>query len=307
MTLIKKPNEIQVHSTLKALIYGQAGTGKTTLALSAPKPLLLDFDGGVSRLNTEHRVDTVQISCWGDCTQVLREDLSAYQTIVVDTVGKMIDCIIEDVCKGRIPMIKDWGAINNAFTSFCRQLHGLNKHVIFVAHRDNRKEGDKNVFVPAIREKNYNSIVSELDLMGYIESRDDKREITFDFSDRNDGKNTCNLPRFITIPTIVDRNGKATSANNFFTTQIINPFSSRLNEKDEIFKATQVAIAEIKEQLVDVTDDLTANEFANRVIKSKKYPHVGNSEETARKLLSDKVKKLNLTYNQENQQYEPAV
>lgn len=307
MTLIKKPSEIQVQTTLKALIYGQAGTGKTTLALSTPKPLLLDFDGGVSRLNADHRADTVQITCWRDCSQVLQEDLSAYQTIVVDTVGKMIDYIIEDVCKGRIPSIKDWGPINNAFTSFCRQLNGLNKHIIFVAHRDNRKEGDKNVFVPAIREKNYNSIVSELDLMGYIESRDDKREITFDFSDRNDGKNTCNLSRFIAIPTIVDKNGKATSVNDFFTTKIINPFATRLNEKNEIFKATQSVISEIKDQLQDVTDEVSANDFAERVIKSKEYPHVGNSEETARKLLSGKVKELNLTYNKETEKYERAV
>ena len=46
MGLIKKPNELSVKQTLSALIYGQPGMGKTTLALSAPLPLLLDFDGG---------------------------------------------------------------------------------------------------------------------------------------------------------------------------------------------------------------------------------------------------------------------
>ena len=39
MSLIKKPNELDVQTKIKALIYGQAGMGKTTLALSAPKPL----------------------------------------------------------------------------------------------------------------------------------------------------------------------------------------------------------------------------------------------------------------------------
>lgn len=203
MTLIRKPHQIQVQTKIKCLIYGQAGTGKTTMALSAPKPLLLDFDGGASRLNTAHRVDTVQIDNWAECMQVMQEDLSAYETIVVDTIGKMLDFIITDVCKGRVPQINNWGTINNNFTAFCRQLHSLNKNIIFIAHRDNRKEGDKNVFIPAIREKSYNAIVTELDLMGYIESRNDQREITFDFSDRNDGKNTCNLPRYIAIPTIV--------------------------------------------------------------------------------------------------------
>ena len=50
MGLIKKPNELTVKNALSALIYGQPGMGKTTLALSSPQPLLLDFDGGVHRV-----------------------------------------------------------------------------------------------------------------------------------------------------------------------------------------------------------------------------------------------------------------
>ena len=55
MTLIRKPSELNVQTKIKALIYGQAGTGKSTLALSAPKPLMLDFDGGVHRVNYAHQ------------------------------------------------------------------------------------------------------------------------------------------------------------------------------------------------------------------------------------------------------------
>ena len=77
------------------MIYGQAGMGKSTVALSAPKPLLLDFDNGVKRMNMAHleNIDTVQVTSWSDVQQVLQEDLSAYQTIVVDTIGKMMDFI----------------------------------------------------------------------------------------------------------------------------------------------------------------------------------------------------------------------
>ena len=46
MSLIKKSYELNVQTKIKALVYGQAGTGKTTLAISTPKPLLFDFDGG---------------------------------------------------------------------------------------------------------------------------------------------------------------------------------------------------------------------------------------------------------------------
>ena len=54
MTLIRKSTELTIPQSVKSLIYGQAGMGKTTLALSAPKPLLLDFDNGVKRVNMTH-------------------------------------------------------------------------------------------------------------------------------------------------------------------------------------------------------------------------------------------------------------
>ena len=102
MTLIRKPQQLEVPQKIKVLIYGQAGMGKTTLALSAPKPLLLDFDGGVHRVNYGHQTDTVQIHQWNEAKEVIQEDLSAYETIVVDTIGKMMDYIIEDVDKKKI-------------------------------------------------------------------------------------------------------------------------------------------------------------------------------------------------------------
>lgn len=307
MTLIRKPHEIEVQTKIKMLIYGQPSTGKTTLALSAPKPLLLDFDGGASRLNTAHRADTVQIKDWAQCVQVMTEDLSAYETIVIDTIGKMLDYIITDACKGAIPRIQDWGRINNTFTSFVRQLHSLDKNIIFVAHRDNRKEGDNNVFVPAIREKSYNAIVTELDLMGYIESRENIPTITFDFSDRNDGKNTCNLPRYIQIPRVTDTQGKATAPNDFVQRVILTPFIDRLKEQADAFKAHQKCIDEIKEQIDEITDEVSANDFAERVIKDKSYPHIGSSATVARTLFSEKIKALNLTYNATSKCYERAA
>ena len=62
MGLIKKASELTVKSTISALIYGQPGIGKTTLALSAPNAVLFDYDGGVHRVNAAHRGATVEIN-----------------------------------------------------------------------------------------------------------------------------------------------------------------------------------------------------------------------------------------------------
>ena len=118
MSLIKKSNELVIPTTVKMMIYGQAGMGKSTVALSAPKPLLLDFDNGVKRMNMAHleNIDTVQVTSWSDVQQVLQEDLSAYQTIVVDTIGKMMDFIITHKCGTRQPSIRDWSSIFAEFS-----------------------------------------------------------------------------------------------------------------------------------------------------------------------------------------------
>ena len=209
-------------------------------------------------------------------------DLAPYQTIVVDTIGKMMDFIITHCCGTRQPLIKEWGRINQEFTWFVRALSALNKHVIFVAHRDSRKEGDSTVFIPSLREKSYNSIVTELDLLGYLEMKSERgvqnRTITFDPTDRNDGKNTCNLPSVMSVPTILNAQAQPIAPNNFITEDVNN-----------------------------ITDATSANDFTLRI---KEYKHIGSSMAKARSLFGLKVKELGLVYDTESKTYtdaEPAA
>lgn len=303
MTLIRKPAQLEVPQTVKAMIYGQAGMGKTTLALSAPNPLLLDFDGGVHRVNMGHQTDTVPVKNWSDANEVLKEDLSPFNTIVVDTIGKMMDYIILSVCRGGIPQIKDWNKINQEFTNFTRNISALGKNVIYVAHRDIRREGDDNVFIPALRDKSYTAIVTELDLLGYVEAKGRERTITFEPTSRNDGKNTCNLPGLMNIPTVVDAEGNALQ-NTFFQTYIINPYVANQQKKMQDAGAYDRVMEELRDNIALITDELSANDFISRI---NDFEHVGNSKAVARNLLTDKAKKLGLTFNKESVKYEKTA
>ena len=310
MSLIKRYFELETPSCVKMMIYGQSGMGKTTLALSAPSPLLLDFDGGVKRVNLAHVKDvgTVQVATWADVQQVLQEDLSDFDSIVVDTAGKMMDFIITHVCGFRQPQLRDWGAINLEVQNFVRSISALNKNIVIVAHRDVRKEGDTNVFIPAIREKTYNALVAELDLLGYMETKTEnnvvKRSITFDPTPRNDGKNTCGLPSVMIIPEIIDRNtGQPTAKNDFIQSQIIDPYQAMIEVKrSEAHKYDQV-MDEIRESVDLVTDELGANDFVQRI---DEFDHVGSSKKHASLLISEKAKSLGLVWNKKDKKYEPA-
>ena len=274
MSLVKRRNEINVPRNVKVMIYGQAGMGKTTLALSAPKPVLFDFDNGVNRLNVNHTesIGIVQFNNWHEVHDLLTaqaSELAEFDPIVVDTVGKMMDAIIAQRCNGGQPRLQDWSYINNEFKWFTSAVTGLGKHVIFVAHRDTRTDNDSVVFIPALREKSYNSIVTDLDLLGYVEMKNENgrqvRSITFDPTNRNDGKNTCQLPGVMYIPVIVNTHGAVTGANDFLAKNVIARFASNVEERLQQQQAYQQAKQEIEDAVAGITDALSANQFVENL------------------------------------------
>ncbi len=311
MSLIRKSNELNIQSKIKGLIYGQPGMGKTTLAISAPKPLLFDFDNGVHRVNFAHLdgVDTVQIESYQNFLDVLNnEDLTPYETFVIDTGGKALD-FMADYIIGKNPKmgkangtltLQGYGERKAEFQALVRKVSGMNKHILFVAHRDTRTEGDETRYVPQFGGSNYDSLVTELDLVGYMEANGRERTITFDPTSRNDGKNTCSLPSLIKIPVKVDDKGVAMGQNDFFTKHIINAYEARLVARREAGEKYNSLMDDLKLQIEQITDVKSANEFIKRI---DKFEHIGNSKLVASKLLSEKGKALGLTLN-EKKQYE---
>ena len=311
MTLIRKPSELNVQTKIKALIYGQAGTGKSTLALSAPKPLMLDFDGGVHRVNYAHQSPTVQITRWEDCEAVLKEDLSEFESLIIDTGGKMLDYMAEYIIRKNPKMGKSNGTLTlqgfgerkGMFRQFCRAIMIMNKHLIFVAHRDTQKINEDYRYVPLFGGSSYDDLVTDLDLVGYLEAVGKKRVITFDPSDRNDGKNTCNLPSTIDLPIIVDAQGNGLK-NTFLNDNVILPYIANLEARRITASKYDEVVRELKEAIELITDEVSANDFIDRI---DFFEHTGNSKAVASKLLAEKAKTLKLEINKKTKRYELAT
>ena len=311
MGLIKKPNELVVKTNLSALIYGQPGMGKTTLALSAPHPLLLDFDGGIHRVNAAHRVDTVQISKWEEVDEVMQDpDIAGYQTIVIDTAGKMLSFMDKYIMQNNPKMrkadgtlsLQGYGLRKNMFINFVNQVSLMGKSVIFVAHEREEKVGDEKQIRPEIGGSSAGDLIKELDLVGYMQAIGKKRTISFNPCEKFYGKNTCNLPELMEIPTLINDKGELIGENNFMT-NIINTYSKYQAKQTELSSEYEDLMEVIKAQIEMVNDV----ESANNVSKSLAgMQHIFDSKIQAGILLNKRCKELGLKLNKVSKQYEAA-
>lgn len=316
MGLIRRPSELVVKPTLAMLIYGQPGIGKTTLACSAPDPVLFDCDGGVTRINGAHMVPTLQVEKWEDIDAALKEIEGSqdYHTIVIDTCGKLL-AFMEGYIKSTDTKktlsdrsggltLKGYGARKQMFINFINRVRLTGRSLVFVAHEQEQKRGDDTVLRPEIGGSSVNDLIKELDLVGYMEASGDGeamvRTISFNPSSRYYAKNTCNLPPVIKLPVTVDANGNP-SQNDYLTRVIGDYFRRRKEDQTKVadFEDLMSMIdARIDEEVVDAS---TANEFIYDMLQIQ---HIYNSNELAKQHLSKKAKELGLVYNSKKQAYE---
>jgi phage nucleotide-binding protein len=298
MTLIKKPNElIQTKIKLKGLIYGQPGVGKTSLALSAPKPLLIDFDNGLRRVAKQYQTDSVQIQSYQDLLDILtKEDVSSYETIVIDTLGKMIDRIADWLAisnpkvkqaDGQLSM-KGWGNVKGEFQRLLKVLEGKNKSAIFIAHEKEEKVGDDVMKRPDVAGSSGKDIVKELDFMGYMSIKNGKRTIDLAPNEAYYAKNSLGLDSFLEYKPLA-------GFNNFLSEAIFDAYQEKLKKDEELAKDYDILIEELKIKVSNIKDLEQLNSYYNAVYN--KHDKLWSSYQMEAAFLKAKVAELGYEFD----------
>lgn len=235
--MIKKPNELNFSNKKFAIIIaGVPGIGKTTLALSAPKPLLIDLDKGVSRVVARYRTDTAEVKDYDELMEDLKNtDLSAYETLVIDTGGKLLEMlkpvvIKEDAKNGKRDgnlSLQGYGAVKRKFSQFISFVKGLGKHLIFVFHATEVPLADDITGLRIRMEgSSKDEIWDDIDVGGFVEMIGNRRTIGFSNCSRYYAKGTHGIQGVYDIPVL--ENG----SKNDFLTQLFKTIQDELNNEN---------------------------------------------------------------------------
>ena len=299
MSLIKNPSELAPKTTIACLIYGQPGIGKTTLACSAPNPVLFDFDGGVTRINGAFQVPTVQVTQWEQVNEAIKEMGTSFNSIIIDTVGKMLT-YMEDFIKRSDPKMADrtgnltlkgYGVRKKMFNDFKNGLMVKGINVIFVAHDNETKQGEETKIRPLIGGSSANDLMQDIDLVGYMEAIGRERSISFDTTERFYGKNTCNMPPVVKIPKLINENGDVIQTNTFLT-DVLKQFFTQQKVNLDKTQEYQDLINVIDGKIEFISDANSCNDVVDEI---KNMKHIWNSLAVARQKIVIKAKQLGLT------------
>lgn len=240
-------------------IYSPPGVGKTSLAFTSEKPLLLDFDGGVHRAAL--RLDSVRVETWDDVSSITRDDLSAYKTVILDTAGRALDVLTADIIRanpklgrsGGALTLQGYGELKSRFIAFTKLIRSFGLDIILLAHCDEQKNGDDLIERIDVQGGSKNEIYKVADVMGRLHMKaGNKRALNFNPSDTAFGKNPAQLSE-MEVPDV--------SANPAFLAGVITQTKERLNRltAEQQEAATILADWQIKFDSAETPD--TYNEF----------------------------------------------
>lgn len=286
------------------ILYGSPGIGKTTLALSAPDPVLIDFDRGMSRVRSQHRKPAIFCETYEDVLKDLEsQEIRQFQTIVVDTGGSFVTYLQDWAMRDNPALnrqkngalsLKGFGAVKQEFSRFTSYVKDtLNKNLIYVFHSIEQSDKDGNPQVRLMCEGAARNIVwTPCDFGGYVQMIGDRRFICFTPEQEFFAKGCHGIKGHIAIPEL----GVA-DANDFITRLFEQAKANIAAEAEEyapVKEQYDLVMETVRSMVATVVDIETANRAAKDL---PGLAHALTSKKEASALLNEKAKSLGLKYS----------
>ena len=323
--MIVKPESMTfADKKIRMLIAGFPGIGKTTLALSAPKPLYIDVDLSAERINREILNMAEGITQPRDYDELRRDlgigandlelqavkaNLKDFETIVIDTGGKLLTIMgqygrkIEPKYGQRDGSLslKGYGWLGKEFQRFLDHcIYELDKHIVIIFHTVEEKDGDDTKLRIKAEGSSRNNVWEVMDLGGFMEMRGNTRTIGFSNCERYFAKGTRGIHGVRSIPEL------APGVKNDFLAKLFEEYNSA--SEAEAKKAAEdkakydAAMAKAKQIIDSLTD---ADSVNAAMAEFKSIDHALTSGKESGSLWKAKTAELGLIYDSVLGRYTP--
>lgn len=305
--MIAKPEEMTFdNKKFSVLLYGSPGVGKTTLALSAPDPIIIDFDRGMSRVKAQHRKTAIICNTYEEVLADLGSpEIKEFQTIIVDTGGSFVS-FLQDWAMRDNPTVnkqkngaislKGFGAVKSEFVRFTNYVKDvLNKNIIYVFHSQEQTDKDGNTQQRLMCEGAAKNIVwTPCDFGGYVQMIGDQRVISFAPEQEFFAKGCHGINRKYTVPQL------GITDTNDFLTRIFETAKANIAAEDEAFAPIREQYREVMEQVKVIVDGVTDIESANVAVATiPTMEHALTSKKESSAMLKAKTDALGLKYTKD--------
>ena len=307
---IVKPTEMNFSDkNIIMIISGLPGTGKTTLALSAPDVLLIDTDEGMARVNPAHRKDASICKTYEEVLADIKAAEGSYKTIVVDTTGALIE-YLKDWAMRTDPKaskkdggfsLQGYGVIKSEFIRLSAELR-KKFNVIFLFHENMTKNGDDGVFYELVVEGSTRTLVYQpADLAAHLFIQNGRRYLGFTPTEQYSAKSAYGIKGIIEVPELKDGDP------NDFLTKLFAKVRANLAEESKALAPQKDAYTVAMEQakvIVEAVDSPEAVPGAAKAIKN--LPHALTSEKEATAMLKARLSELGIVWDKTAKAYKYA-
>ena len=241
---IKKNTDLKFdQKAFTIIIAGAPGVGKSSLALSAPKPLLFDFDKGIARVRAEHRQLTAEEDSYDEFLRDLESDeYKECETVILDTGGSLVQMMQPWARANDQKAARDgramFGVIKSEFLRLTAQLRNDGKNVVILFHTTEVQKGDT-VRTRLSCEGSVKDIVwTPADLGGTLTIRGKKRILNFSPTEESFGKGCYGIRGEIEVPEL------AAGAPNKFLTDLFDRARANIAKEQAEFGSMKLVYDE---------------------------------------------------------------
>lgn len=305
MPIVKPENMNFSNKNIIMIISGLPGTGKTTLALSAPDVLLIDTDEGMARVNPAHRKDASVCKTYEEILTDVKAAEGQYKTIVIDTCGALIE-YMKDWAMRTDPKaskkdggfsLQGYGIIKSEFIRFSAELR-KKFNVIFLFHENITKQ-DENIFYELVVEGSARTVVYQpADLAAHLFIQNGRRYLGFTPTEQYSAKSAYGIKGLIEVPELAD------GEPNDFLTKLFTKVRANLDAESKALAPEktkyEAAMAEAREFINNVEKPEDVSECVKAI---KNIDHALTSEKEATALLKNRIAELGIIYDKASKAY----